>query len=62
MDKMTFDITPQIATKEKRRKMLSALPYPEKVKLIVRLQKMVVPIVKGRDPRACVWKVPEAEE
>lgn len=48
--------------KEERRKRLAALPWPEKVRILVQMQRMIVPIIRDRDPRACVWDIPEADE
>ena len=48
--------------KEERRRMLAALPWPEKVRILVRMQRMIVPIIQDRDPRACIWETPEADE
>ncbi len=42
--------------------MLAALPWPEKVRILVRMQRMIVPIIQDRDPRACIWETPEADE
>ncbi|MBD3322034.1 MAG: hypothetical protein GF350_13130 [Chitinivibrionales bacterium] len=43
--------------KQHRRKQLAAMPWPEKVKAIVQMQRMVYPIVKDRNKRACIWKI-----
>lgn len=61
MEKLTFEMANLIAAKKERRKVLAALPFPEKVRAIVTLQKMIVPIVKKRNPRACVWQLDETE-
>jgi hypothetical protein len=49
------------AAKHDRRHRLAALPYPEKVRAVVQLQRMTVPILKDRDKRACVWEIDTRE-
>ena len=44
-----------IAAKEKRRRELAALPFPEKVRLVVRLQQMAAPILRARGRNVRVW-------
>ncbi|MBN1517326.1 hypothetical protein JXA32_12255 [Candidatus Sumerlaeota bacterium] len=46
-----------IQGKSQRRKELSALPWPEKVRILIQMQRMIVPIVRHRDSRACVWSI-----
>lgn len=48
--------------KLERRRRLAALPIHEKVKILIRLQRMTVPLLQGRDPRARVWQIPEGDE
>jgi len=43
------------AAKERRRKELAALPYPDKVRLMVKLQQMAAPILRARGYRVWVW-------
>lgn len=43
--------------KNKRRHRLAAMSYPEKVRALVQLQRMVYPILKNRNKRACVWEI-----
>mgnify|MGYP001381265743 CR=1 FL=1 len=43
--------------KNDRRYRLAALPYPEKVRAVVQLQRMAVPVLKNRNPRARVWQI-----
>ena len=45
------------AAKEKRRRYLALRPYPEKVQMLLQLQRMAVPLLRGRDPRARVWQI-----
>jgi hypothetical protein len=48
-----------LAAKEARRRKLSALPFPEKVRVVVRLQEMVAPILRARGRKVTVWKLEE---
>lgn len=45
-----------IAAKEKRRRDLAALPFPEKVRLVVRLQEMAAPLLRARGHKVRVWQ------
>ncbi len=55
------DLTPEmdrvLKAKEERRRALARLPYAEKVRILVQLQRMAFPLAKKRNPRACVWRV-----
>ncbi|HOW52287.1 MAG TPA: hypothetical protein PLV42_09630 [bacterium] len=59
---MTPEFERIIAAKEKRRKDLAALSFPEKVAIVVLLQKMVAPIWKGRGREVHVWQIPAAND
>ena len=43
--------------KKARRQILAALPFPEKVKAVVRLQEVASPILRQRGRVAHVWKI-----
>lgn len=43
------------AAKEARRRELAALPFPDKVRAVVRLQQMVAPLLRGRGKHVRVW-------
>ena len=58
MDPIDPEIQKIFEAKERRRMELAALPWPEKVRILVRMQRMIVPLVRHRDPRACVWDIP----
>lgn len=59
-------IPPEMArvfeAKMERRRRLAALPIHEKVRILVRMQRMIVPIIRDRDPRARVWEIPGLDE
>jgi hypothetical protein len=46
-----------LAAKEERRRKLAGLPFPEKVRIVVRLQQMVAPIFRARGRQVRVWKI-----
>ena len=55
MDNLTLFVRRLLKAKEERRRMLANLSYPEKVRIVVQMQKMTYPIVRHRNPRACIW-------
>jgi len=56
--KMNAEIDRIFAAKEQRRKALAALCFPEKIAIIVQLQKMLAPILRGRGREVRVWQIP----
>ena len=46
-----------LAAKAARRRRLAALPVPEKIKILVRMQKMAAPLLKAQGREAFVWKI-----
>ena len=57
VDNLSPEIARLIAAKERRRRELAALPFPEKVRIVVQLQKMAAPILQARGLSACVWEI-----
>jgi hypothetical protein len=49
-----------LAAKEDRRRMLAGLPYPDKVRAVVRLQRMVAPVLRARGRQVRVWDIEES--
>ena len=47
MDKLDPQIARLITAKEQRRHKLAALPFAEKVRLVVKLQQMAAPVLTG---------------
>lgn len=45
--------------KEAHRRLLSDLPYPQKVRIVVELQKIAVPIMKARGVTVRPWRLDE---
>ncbi|MBM3326971.1 MAG: hypothetical protein FJY65_08340 [Calditrichaeota bacterium] len=46
-----------LAAKSMRRKELAALPIEEKIRILVRMQEMVAPLIRARGKEAVVWKI-----
>ena len=53
------DLSPEIArlfdAKERRRHTLAALSFPDKVRIVVRMQRMAAPLLHARGRPARVW-------
>jgi hypothetical protein len=58
LDKMMERI---FAEKEARRHELAALPWPEKVRRVVEMQKRVAPILKARGIEIMVWDLSDEQ-
>ena len=61
METLTPEIARLIAAKERRRRKLAALPFAEKVRLVVKLQQMAAPILKARGRAVKVWPLEEGK-
>jgi len=57
MDDVPPEISKLFAAKEARRRDLAAMTWPEKVEAIIKLQKAVVPLIRERNSRACIWQL-----
>jgi len=55
MDKLDPEIARLITAKEQRRHKLAALPFAEKVRLVVKLQQMAAPVLRARGRSVAVW-------
>jgi hypothetical protein len=55
MDEVGAEASRVFAAKEARRRRLAALPYPDKVRIVVRLQEMAAPLLRMRGRRVRVW-------
>jgi len=58
MENLNPEIARIIAAKAARRAKLAALPFPEKVGIVIRLQRMAAPIRRARGLPAKVWAIP----
>lgn len=48
-----------LAAKEDRRRTLAGLPYPDKVRMVVQLQRMAAPVLRARGRQVRVWSIKE---
>lgn len=55
MDTLKPEIAQLFAAKETRRRKLARLPFPEKVRAVVRLQEMAAPVLRARGRTVRVW-------
>ena len=60
MNALKPEIARVFAAKEARRRELAALPFPEKVRAVVRLQEMVAPLLRARGKHVTVWPADES--
>lgn len=60
MGVLTPEVARLLAAKEDRRRKLSRLPFPEKVQVVVRLQRMVAPVLRARGRQVRVWNIEKA--
>ena len=54
---MTHDLDQLLAAKEARRRQLAAAPFPEKVRIVVRLQEIAAPILRQRGRLVRPWRI-----
>ena len=57
MDNLKPEIERRIIAKEQRRHKLAALSFAEKVRLVVKLQQMAVPVLRARGRAVRVWAI-----
>jgi hypothetical protein len=57
MDDLTPEVSRLLAAKETRRRRLAALPFPDKVRIVLQLQAMAAPLWQTRGHRVRVWPV-----
>ncbi|RPJ58132.1 MAG: hypothetical protein EHM23_18360 [Acidobacteria bacterium] len=61
VDAMTSEIERLFTAKEERRKELAALPYADKVRIVIQLQRMAAPILRRRGRDVTVWSLRNRE-
>jgi len=57
MDHLNPEVERLLAAKKARRRQLAALPFPEKVRVVVQLQRMAVPLLRARGRAVRVWNL-----
>ena len=55
LDPLKPEVARLFAAKEARRHELAALPFPDKVRAVVRLQQMAAPLLRERGKHARMW-------
>jgi len=60
METMNTEIVELLAAKEARRRKLAGLSFPDKVRAVVRLQRMVAPLLRARGRQVRVWTIEES--
>jgi len=59
MDTLRPEVARLLTAKEDRRRVLAGLPFPDKVRAVVRLQRMVAPVLRARGREVRVWNIEE---
>lgn len=62
MDNLRPEIARLIAAKEQRRQKLATLSFPEKVRIVVKLQKMTAPVLRARGRPVRVWTLDDSPD
>lgn len=60
METLNTKVAELLAAKEARRRKLAGLPFPDKVRTVVRLQRMVAPVLRARGRQVRVWNIKES--
>jgi hypothetical protein len=60
MDTLRPEVARLLTAKEDRRRTLAGLPFPDKVRVVVRLQRMVAPVLRARGRDVRVWNIEES--
>jgi hypothetical protein len=62
MDGLNPEIERLFRAKEQRRARLAAMPFHEKVQVVVQMQKMAAPLLRGRGLLVRIWELEPLEE
>jgi hypothetical protein len=62
MDHLRPEIARLFAAKQRRRARMAALPFPEKVQAVVRMQRMAAPVLRARGKKVRIWKLESSEK
>jgi hypothetical protein len=57
MDELNREVAKLFAAKDARRRRLAALPFPEKFRMLVQLQRMAAPILRARGRDVRPWGI-----
>lgn len=58
MDRLRPEIERLFTAKEERRARLAALPFHDKVKAVVQMQRMAAPLLRARGKQVRIWELP----
>lgn len=61
MDRLNSEIQRLFTAKEERRARLAALPFPEKVKAVIKMQQMAAPLFHARGKPVRIWELPPSD-
>ncbi len=61
VDRLRPEIERLFTAKEERRTHLAALPFPEKVQIVVQMQQMAAPLFRARGKQVRVWELPTSD-
>lgn len=62
MERLTPEIEQLFRAKERRRARLAAMPFPEKVRAVVQMQKMAAPLLRGRGLQVRIWELKSIDD
>ena len=62
MERLIPEIEQLFRAKEQRRARLAAMPFPEKVRAVVQMQKMVAPLLRGRGLQVRIWEMKSIDD
>jgi hypothetical protein len=57
MDRLTPEIAKLFRAKEQRRVRLAGLPFHEKVRAVVQMQRMAAPLLRSRGKQVRIWEL-----
>ena len=62
MERLIPEIEQLFRAKERRRARLAAMPFPEKVRAVVQMQKMAAPLFQGRGLQVRIWELKSIDD
>lgn len=62
MDQLIPEIEQLFRAKERRRARLAAMPFHEKVRAVVQMQKMAAPLLRGRGLQVRIWELKSIDD
>jgi hypothetical protein len=62
MERLNPEIEKLFRAKEQRRARLAAMPFHEKVRAVVQMQKMAAPLWRGRGIQVRIWELESIDD